>query len=201
MNIILFGFVNISFSHNFRSPSSSPERRVLVTRVLSPPLPKISPPTIHALAPKLTRRPVLKSRRPRTVPNYDHLLPVITGDYIRFCNLSVVLEQNSVIEMVCACFGVRIRWTHCTQLYPGVEPEGGKSDFYKASRQINEHKKCFFFNIHSLLREYIHTYEAEDFVLYVVIEPKKSHPTNNNKFYPPKGKIGVSGNIGMLGTL
>ncbi|CAB3250426.1 unnamed protein product [Arctia plantaginis] len=73
-----------------RSPSSSPERRVLVTRVLSPPLPKISPPTIQALAPKLTRRPVLKSRRPRTVPNYDHVLPVITGTAVKTPRLAVV---------------------------------------------------------------------------------------------------------------
>lgn len=80
-------------------------------------------------------------------------------------------------------------------MYPGVESEGGKSDFYKASSQINEHKKCFFFNIHSLVREYIHTYEAEDFVLYVVIDPKKSHPTN----LPSKGEnwgFGQHRNVG-----
>ncbi|XP_075991783.1 cytosolic carboxypeptidase 6-like [Anticarsia gemmatalis] len=73
-----------------RSPSSSPERRVLVARVLSPSLPKVSPPAIQALAPKLTRRPVLKARRPRTVPNIDHVLPIITGTAVKTPRLAVV---------------------------------------------------------------------------------------------------------------
>ncbi|KAJ8729218.1 hypothetical protein PYW08_000799 [Mythimna loreyi] len=72
-----------------RSPSSSPERRVLAGRVLSPSLPKVSEPPLQALPARLSRRPMLKSR-PRTVPDMDHVLPIITGTAVKTPRLAVV---------------------------------------------------------------------------------------------------------------
>ncbi|VVC88969.1 unnamed protein product, partial [Leptidea sinapis] len=59
-----------------RSPSSSPERKVLASRVLSPPLPVASPPPPRAMP--LRSAPYNSSvrARPKTVP-VDTLLPVI----------------------------------------------------------------------------------------------------------------------------
>ncbi|XP_047041885.1 cytosolic carboxypeptidase 6 [Helicoverpa zea] len=72
-----------------RSPSSSPERRVLAGRVLSPPLPKVSPPAMQALPGRLSRRHMLKSR-PKTMPDVDLMLPVITGKAVKTPRLAVV---------------------------------------------------------------------------------------------------------------
>uniref|UniRef100_A0A2A4JRH4 Peptidase M14 domain-containing protein n=1 Tax=Heliothis virescens TaxID=7102 RepID=A0A2A4JRH4_HELVI len=66
-----------SYDDVYRSPSSSPERRVLAGRVLSPPLPKVSSPAMQALPGRLSRRHMLKSR-PKTVLDVDLMLPIIT---------------------------------------------------------------------------------------------------------------------------
>ncbi|KAG7311263.1 hypothetical protein JYU34_002294 [Plutella xylostella] len=58
-----------------RSPSSSRERRVVRTRVVTPPLPPASPPPPRAPPPL---RHVPHQARPRTV-DYHPVLPVITG--------------------------------------------------------------------------------------------------------------------------
>ncbi|XP_022820628.1 cytosolic carboxypeptidase 6-like [Spodoptera litura] len=79
-----------------RSPSSSPERRVLAGRVLSPSLPKVSPPALKALPARLSRRPILKSR-PRTVLDIDHILPVITGTAVKTPRLAVV-DMSAYIQ-------------------------------------------------------------------------------------------------------
>ncbi|CAH0602919.1 unnamed protein product [Chrysodeixis includens] len=79
-----------------RSPSSSPERRVLAGRVLSPSLPKVSPPALQALPARLSRRPVLKSR-PRTVAHADNILPLITGTAVKTPRLAVV-DMSAYIQ-------------------------------------------------------------------------------------------------------
>ncbi|XP_061707572.1 cytosolic carboxypeptidase 6-like [Cydia pomonella] len=73
--------------HTKMSPSSSPERRVLAGRVLSPPLPPASPPPLRALPPRSTR---LRRTKPRIEPDLDPLLPLITGTAVRTPRLSVV---------------------------------------------------------------------------------------------------------------
>ncbi|XP_046961296.1 cytosolic carboxypeptidase 6-like [Vanessa cardui] len=72
-----------------RSPSSSPERRVLVARILSPPLPARSPPTLRALPLRTTRNAGLRAR-PRTVHVVESNLPIITGKAVRTPRLAVV---------------------------------------------------------------------------------------------------------------
>jgi hypothetical protein len=67
-----------SMNLSARSPSSSPERRVVRARILSPPLPPASPPAMRVLLPRMSRHTALRSR-PRTVPDVDTLLPIITG--------------------------------------------------------------------------------------------------------------------------
>ncbi|CAH2104425.1 unnamed protein product [Euphydryas editha] len=63
-----------------RSPSSSPEKRVLVARVLSPPLPLASPPALRALPLRTAKNATLRGR-PRTVHVGEGTLPIITGKY------------------------------------------------------------------------------------------------------------------------
>ncbi|CAG9784195.1 unnamed protein product [Diatraea saccharalis] len=71
------------------SPSSSPERRVVRPRILSPPLPVTSPPALRALLPRVSRHAVLRAR-PKTVPDMETILPVITGTTVRTPRLAVV---------------------------------------------------------------------------------------------------------------
>ncbi|KAJ2953856.1 hypothetical protein O0L34_g1486 [Tuta absoluta] len=61
-----------------RSPSSSPERRVLATRVLSPPLPPASPTGMLGPPARRPRHSCMLRARSKTVPD-DHILPAITG--------------------------------------------------------------------------------------------------------------------------
>nr|XP_037866500.1 cytosolic carboxypeptidase 6 [Bombyx mori] len=72
-----------------RSPSSSPERRAVPARVVSPPLPVVYPPALKALPPRSSRHITLRAR-PRTVPDTNSLLPFITGTAVRTPRLSVV---------------------------------------------------------------------------------------------------------------
>ncbi|CAH2249446.1 jg2110, partial [Pararge aegeria aegeria] len=72
-----------------RSPSSSPERRVLAARVLSPPLPVASPPALRSF-PSRTARNLAQKSRPRTVYISDNVLPIITGKAVRTPRLAVV---------------------------------------------------------------------------------------------------------------
>ncbi|XP_052747124.1 cytosolic carboxypeptidase 6 [Bicyclus anynana] len=72
-----------------RSPSSSPERRVLAARVLSPLLPVASPPALRSFPSRTTRNLSQKSR-PRTVYIGDSVLPIITGKAVRTPRLAVV---------------------------------------------------------------------------------------------------------------
>lgn len=68
--------MHVSFVET-RSPSSSPERRVVPPRVLSPPLPAASP-AFNVLPPRTAKH--WKVARPRTLPDVcDHALPIITG--------------------------------------------------------------------------------------------------------------------------
>ncbi|XP_032529515.2 cytosolic carboxypeptidase 6-like [Danaus plexippus] len=71
-----------------RSPSSSPDRRVLVSRVLSPPLPVTSPPAIRALPPRTARS--VRQRTCTRVHIGDNLLPAITGKAVCMPKLTVV---------------------------------------------------------------------------------------------------------------
>ncbi|CAG9566607.1 unnamed protein product [Danaus chrysippus] len=71
-----------------RSPSSSPDRRVLVSRVLSPPLPVKSPPAIRALPPRTARS--IRQRTCARVHIGDNLLPAITGKAVCLPKLTVV---------------------------------------------------------------------------------------------------------------
>ncbi|KAM3964798.1 uncharacterized protein ACR2FA_001190 [Aphomia sociella] len=79
-----------------RSPSSSPERRVLAGRVVSPPLPAASPPPMRALPPRLThsrhaRHPAYgPTARQRTEPDVHVILPLVTGTTVRTPRLAVV---------------------------------------------------------------------------------------------------------------
>ncbi|KAG6450398.1 hypothetical protein O3G_MSEX006591 [Manduca sexta] len=84
-----------------RSPSSSPERRVLPARVLSPPLPVASPPALRALPPR-TSRHITQRTRPRTVLDSDHMLPFITGIAVRTPRLSVVDMSAYIRTAPCA---------------------------------------------------------------------------------------------------
>ncbi|XP_072937018.1 cytosolic carboxypeptidase 6-like [Epargyreus clarus] len=71
-----------------RSASSSPGRRVLAARVLSPPLPASPPLRLRALPPRTARhgpRP-----RPNTVQAGDNVLPSIKGTAVRTPRLAVV---------------------------------------------------------------------------------------------------------------
>ncbi|CAF4786070.1 unnamed protein product [Pieris macdunnoughi] len=70
-----------------RSPSSSPERRVLATRMLSPSLP-IASPLLKALPPRTARNPSIRTR-PKTV-NMENTLPMIQGTAVRTPRLAVV---------------------------------------------------------------------------------------------------------------
>ncbi|CAH0726019.1 unnamed protein product, partial [Brenthis ino] len=72
-----------------RSPSSSPERRVLAGRVLSPPIPVTSPPALRALPVRNARNATLRAK-PRTPYVGDNILPIITGRAVRTPRLSVV---------------------------------------------------------------------------------------------------------------
>ncbi|XP_053602612.1 cytosolic carboxypeptidase 6-like [Plodia interpunctella] len=72
-----------------RSPSSSPERRVLPARILSPPLPQASPPALRALPPRLSRHTAMKNR-PKTGIDVNTILPIITGTTVRTPRLAVV---------------------------------------------------------------------------------------------------------------
>ncbi|XP_038210015.1 cytosolic carboxypeptidase 6-like [Zerene cesonia] len=74
---------------SLRSPSSSPERRVLAARVLSPPLPAASPPVLRALPPRTARYATLRTR-PKTVPVENDALPIIKGTAVRTPRLAVV---------------------------------------------------------------------------------------------------------------
>ncbi|GBP05939.1 hypothetical protein EVAR_3218_1 [Eumeta japonica] len=76
-----------------RSPSSSPERRAVRARVLSPPLPPASPPT-H-VPPRPYRQPPHRAR-PRTSPYVDPLLPLVTGVAVQTPRLTVVDMSASV---------------------------------------------------------------------------------------------------------
>ncbi|KAJ0182059.1 hypothetical protein K1T71_002781 [Dendrolimus kikuchii] len=79
-----------------RSLSSSPERRVLPARVLSPPLPLHSNLALKALPLRASRHINLRAR-PRTVPNTDNILPHITGTAVRTPRLTVV-DMSSYIR-------------------------------------------------------------------------------------------------------
>ncbi|CAH4013469.1 unnamed protein product [Pieris brassicae] len=70
-----------------RSPSSSPERRVLATRMLSPSLP-IASPLLRALPSRTARNPSIRTR-PKTV-NIENTLPMIQGTAVRTPRLAVV---------------------------------------------------------------------------------------------------------------
>ncbi|XP_068620865.1 cytosolic carboxypeptidase 6-like [Battus philenor] len=70
-----------------RSTSWSPERRVLAARVLSPPLPRTSPPP-RALPTRAAKHFVLRARSQRA--REDHVLPIITGIAVRTPRLAVV---------------------------------------------------------------------------------------------------------------
>ncbi|KOB73999.1 Uncharacterized protein OBRU01_09713, partial [Operophtera brumata] len=71
-----------------RSPSSSPERRAVPPRVLSPPLPAASP-AFNVLPPRTAKH--WKVARPRTLPDVcDSALPIITGTAVKTPRLSVV---------------------------------------------------------------------------------------------------------------
>ncbi|XP_045767515.1 cytosolic carboxypeptidase 6-like [Maniola jurtina] len=72
-----------------RSPSSSPERRVLAARMLSPRLPEASPPALRSF-PSRTMRNLTQKPRPRTVYVGDTVLPIITGKAVRTPRLAVV---------------------------------------------------------------------------------------------------------------
>ncbi|XP_049866260.1 cytosolic carboxypeptidase 6-like [Pectinophora gossypiella] len=74
------------------SPSSStPERRVLATRVLSPELPPASPPAMRGPPGRAPRHALLRVRpRPVVVPELLHVLPVITGHAVQTPRLAVV---------------------------------------------------------------------------------------------------------------
>ncbi|CAK1544195.1 unnamed protein product [Leptosia nina] len=76
-------------SQRQRSPSSSPERRVLATRMLSPPLPIASPPLLRALPPR-TARNISTRARPKTVYINNDTLPIIQGTAVRTPRLAVV---------------------------------------------------------------------------------------------------------------
>ncbi|KAL0849506.1 hypothetical protein ABMA28_013783 [Loxostege sticticalis] len=79
-----------------RSPSSSPERRAVRPRILSPPMPPTSPPPLRALLPRMTRHTALR-RRPRTMHDIDNVLPVITGIGVRTPRLAVV-DMSAYIQ-------------------------------------------------------------------------------------------------------
>ncbi|XP_050361905.1 cytosolic carboxypeptidase 6-like [Nymphalis io] len=88
-----------------RSPSSSPERRVLVARTLSPPLPAASPPALRALPLRTARYAGLRSK-PRKVHVRDTNLPIITGKAVRTPRLAVV-DLSAYIRTPAAVCGRR----------------------------------------------------------------------------------------------
>ncbi|CAH2104424.1 unnamed protein product [Euphydryas editha] len=95
-----------------RSPSSSPEKRVLVARVLSPPLPLASPPALRALPLRTAKNATLRGR-PRTVHVGEGTLPIITGKAVRTPRLAVVNLSAYI----------RLRWQHCTIATRALRPE------------------------------------------------------------------------------
>ncbi|CAH0405012.1 unnamed protein product [Chilo suppressalis] len=72
-----------------RSCSSSPERRAVRPRMLSPALPESWPAPLRALPPRVSRLAGLRAR-PHTVPDIETFLPIITGTAVRTPRLAVV---------------------------------------------------------------------------------------------------------------